>query len=135
MGQPMRRHFKSFLVASAILSTNAGCGGCPWITTSDAEVSDNATCLDLDVADGSGNPPSSSCVDPVVFGTNGCAVDLVVPAEFSTTGEEVTVAPGGAIELEVPLFSGDYDKDEDRYTFLIAAQLGDDPVAITFTAE
>jgi hypothetical protein len=131
----MRFPRSGLLIVASLLATNAGCGGCPWVTTSDAEVSDNAACLDLDVADGSGDEPSTGCVDPVVFGTNNCNAELIVPAEFSATGQELVIAPGGAVAIEVPLSVGEYDEDEERYTFLLAAELGDEPISITFTAD
>jgi len=118
------------VVALAVPFTS-GCGGCPWTQLSDLVVTPDTPCLDLQLADSSGNAPSTGCVDPVVYGQNNCTDALVVPAQFTTTGVDQTFQPGANIVLEVQADSSTRDHGDN---FAIAAMLGADPVTISFHA-
>jgi len=123
------RIWRSAALATSVLL--AGCGGCPWITLSNLQVTPAMSCLALQLADSSGTAPSTGCVDPVVFGHNSCADALVVPAHDNVTGMALTFQPGEDILIEVPNERAVRDHGDD---FTVAAMLGSSSVTITFHA-
>jgi len=111
----------------------AGCGGCPWTSSSDVDVSPEATCLDLEVSDGDRHLPNGEggCVNPILFGTNNCAEPLTLPATDTTGDDAVVVQPGASFEIAVPLDRATTSGDD--YDFVISATLGSDAISIAFT--
>jgi len=113
----------------------AGClprmGGCPWTQTSAVELTAEASCLTLSLADASGQGDSTGCVDPVLVGENHCSKELVLPASASAIDLAMAVEPGRGFTFEVALH-GAAEEPHDRYQFAVTAQLGDEPLTIHF---
>ena len=125
------------MVAAALLlvwSTPAmhGCGGCPWLHSSAVFVDPATPCLELSIADTTGEGDSTGCVDPVLHGWNRCTAPLTLPASFADSGVEQTFAPGARVVFEVSLgASTPYESDTSRFT--MPARLGADDVTIRFS--
>ncbi|TNF38456.1 MAG: hypothetical protein EP329_00330 [Deltaproteobacteria bacterium] len=120
----------SLTLVAPLLVGGTGCGGCPWIGHSAVVVTPDVACLQLAIANGSGDAPSTGCVNPVLYGENTCAEALVLPASHALDGQEVTVAAGTSFAFEVDL--GACVIENDGYYAGIPAALGADAVLIEF---
>jgi|GEM_PF-2989675 len=120
----------SMTLIAPMLVTATGCGGCPWIGHSAVVVTPDVACLDLEIASGSGDAPSTGCVNPVLFGENACGEALVLPASHALDGQEVTVTAGTSFAFEIDL--GACAVENDGYYAGVPAALGDTDILIEF---
>jgi len=118
------------LLLSAALLLSA-CGGCPWTSHSDITVTPEASCLEIAIANSSGDAPSTGCVDPVIYGTNACTTTLVLPAEYASDLQAVEVAPGQSFVYEVDL--GHCEEVGDRFDAAIPATLDGSEITLSFS--
>lgn len=125
----MRPHLLVFTLPLGL----SACGGCPWTETSEVTIDPATACLALQVADSSGTPPSTGCVNPVLYGQNGCGETLTIPAAWSATGADAVFDAGAEVETEIDL--GSTAAQDGVYEFAVSATMGGDPITIWFTAE
>lgn len=118
------------LAAAPLLVT--GCGGCPWIRSSEITLEPATPCLEIEASDGDSSTPSGDggCVNPILFGKNSCAEPVTFLAASTGTEDDIVVEPGAKFELAVSLDKS--TEADDTYTFEVDALVGDAPLKLTF---
>lgn len=133
---PIRRSLAVVAPAMTVLAALAAtslhaCGGCPWLHASPVSVDPSTPCLELSIADTTGDGDSTGCVDPVVHGWNHCTETLVLPPSFPGA-PEVSFAPGDRIVHEVDLGTST-PRNNDTNLFELPARLGTADIIIRFS--
>ena len=107
----MKRTVEAFTIYLGLISVtciSVGCG-CQPVSVSELTITPPAPCLMIDVgrvrSDGSFESGTHSpCDDLFLFGTNNCTdpLEIDLPNPVTRDLEQITVAAGAQIEIEVP---------------------------------
>ncbi len=119
------------VLAATAATTLHACGGCPWLHASPVSVEPSMPCLELGIADTTGEGDSTGCVDPVLHGWNHCTETLVLPPA-APGSPEVSFAPGDRIVHEVDLGTS-IRRENDTNLFELPARLGTTDIIIRFS--
>ena len=119
---------------------SAGCGGCPWTSASAVTVTPSVTpggtdtsCLVLSLADTSGEPPSTGCVNPVLVGSNDClGHGLLLPADYNPHGMGMSIPSGDSPSFHWEIDLARATHSGDSYSFSVPAELGGEAITIVF---
>lgn len=118
-------------LVAAILALTACHGGCPWTQVTEVEIVPPTPCLEVHVADASGEGASSGCVNPVLVIRNHCAGSFDLPGGFNYPGVSGRKGDDGLWLFQIPLDRA-VERSKNRFSFSVPAMLAEEDLRLEF---